>query len=225
MAALHVNYRFVVDFCKRTSPGGRILDYGRGSGEIVRAGLAAGVDISGCETFYAGGHGVESAVQDLLGIRIFKMENGVIPFPSESFDCVVNNQVFEHVEDIDFVLSEIRRVLKRDGVLLSMFPSEDVIREGHCGIPLAHRFARYPRFGYYWLLLGRLLGFGYHKKEMPPQQWAKNFQHWLNHYCTYRSKDKIMLAYQRHWSSGAGDRRGIHSVSPASPVYSVDVAE
>ena len=198
MAALHVNYRFVVDFCKRTSPGGRILDYGCGSGEIVRAGLAAGVDISGCETFYAGGHGVESAVQDLLGIRIFKMENGTIPFPAESFDCVVNNQVFEHVEDLDFVLSEIRRVLKRDGVLLSMFPSEDVVREGHCGIPLAHRFAKYPRFGYYWLLLGRLLGFGYHKKGMPTRQWARNFQHWLNHYCTYRSRHAIMVAFQRH---------------------------
>src|SRR5437763_2938378 len=153
---LHVNYRFVVDFCKRTSPGGKILDYGCGSGEIVRAGLAAGLDIIGCETFYAGGHGAESAVQDLLGTSIFKMENGSIPFASESFDCIVNNQVFEHVEDLDFVLSEIRRVLKSNGVLLSMFPSKDVIREGHCGIPLAHRFAKYPRFGYYWLLLGRL---------------------------------------------------------------------
>jgi SAM-dependent methyltransferase len=126
------------------------------------------------------------------------MENGAIPFPSESFDCIVNNQVFEHVEDLDFVLSEIRRVLKRDGVLLSMFPSKDVVREGHCGVPLAHRFAKYPRFGYYWLLVGRLLGFGYHKKTMSPEDWARNFQHWLNHYCTYRSKDEIVAAFQRH---------------------------
>jgi hypothetical protein len=47
-------------------------------------------------------------------------------------------------------------------------------------------------------LLGRLLGFGYHKKGMPPKEWARNFQYWLNHYCIYRPKGKIMLAYQSH---------------------------
>jgi len=204
MPQIHVNYRFVVDFCLRNSPTGKILDYGCGSGEIVRAGLSAGLNIYGCETFYAGSHGVEAAVSDLLGKRIFKIENGVIPFGDSQFDCIVNNQVFEHVEDMDAVLCEIDRVLKPGGVLLSLFPSEDVIREGHCGIPLAHRFAKHPKIGYLWILSWRSLGFGYHKGNKGKQQWAKDTQHWLNHYCIYRPKKEIMRSFSEHGLSPKG---------------------
>lgn len=204
---IHVNYRFVVDFCRRRTPQGKILDYGCGSGEIVRAGLAANLNIFGCETFYAGSHGVEKAVADLLGTRIFKIEGGVIPFADSEFDCVVHNQVFEHVEDIDAVLSEISRVLRPGGFMLSMFPSKDTIREGHCGVPLAHRFAKYPRFGYLWLLAWRCLGFGHNKNNKPRAQWAKDFQDWLNHFTVYRSKQEITRAYESHGLSICGVER------------------
>ena len=62
---LHVNYRFVVDFCRRNVPAGKILDYGCGAGEIVRAGLEAGLDITGCEAFYEGGEGTREKAADL----------------------------------------------------------------------------------------------------------------------------------------------------------------
>ena len=118
----------------------------------------------------------------------FKIESGVIPFDDSTFDCIVNNQVFEHVEDIDAVLSEVRRVLKPGGILLSLFPSEDVIREGHCGFAIS-RFAAYPRFGYYWLLAARTLGLGYHKKIKSRGQWAKDTQHWLKN-CAISPQEK-----------------------------------
>jgi ubiquinone/menaquinone biosynthesis C-methylase UbiE len=205
---LHVNYRFVVDFCLRNARGGKILDYGCGSGEIVRAVLAENLDVYGCETFYAGSHGVKEHVADLLGTRIFEINEGRIPFPDSTFDCVVNNQVFEHVEDIDAVLSEIRRVLKPGGALLSMFPSIEVLREGHCGVPLAHRFAKYPRLGYYWLLSFRTLGFGYHHKQKSRSKWASDFRQWLTDYCDYRPEQEVMAAFERHGlkASGIEDR-------------------
>src|ERR1019366_9228148 len=60
------------------------------------------------------------------------------------FDLVVNNQVLEHVDDLDGVLREIHRVVKPGGQVLSIFPSRDVFREGHIGIPFAHWFPGPP---------------------------------------------------------------------------------
>ncbi len=46
----------------------------------------------------------------------------------------------EHVDDLNFTLSELARVFKPSGKVLTLFPSAEVIREGHCGIPFAHWF-------------------------------------------------------------------------------------
>lgn len=39
-----------------------------------------------------------------------------LPFENESFDIVFSNQVLMDIENIDFVFSECRRVLKKDGI-------------------------------------------------------------------------------------------------------------
>jgi SAM-dependent methyltransferase len=175
----------------------RSLDYGCGAGEVVRAGLHQGLDIYGCETFYDGGSESKDQIADLLESRIFAMANNRIPFSDESFDCVVSNMVFEHVEDINLALSEIRRVLKPGGAVLVMLPSKEVVREGHCGVPFAHRLSQY-RIGYYWLLVFRLLGFGYHKGTKTAHDWAHDFQIWLNAYCFYRTRRQLLDEFHSH---------------------------
>jgi ubiquinone/menaquinone biosynthesis C-methylase UbiE len=195
-ASLHVNHAFLLDFAKRN--GGTVLDYGCGTGEVVRSGLADNLDIYGCEAFYEGGCGGRRATSDLvLAGRIIEMKDGLIPFPDHSFDCIVNNMVFEHIDDIDLALSELNRVLKPGGHVLSLFPSVDVLREGHCGVPLAHRFCK-SRFGYYWLLFFRTLGFGYFSHGKNRRVWAKDFQRWLKTYCFYRSEQQITAAFTKH---------------------------
>src|SRR5262249_49914167 len=49
------------------------------------------------------------AVEDLLQLS----------FPNNSFDCVIANEVFEHIPDLYRGIQEIYRVLKPGGVLLA----------------------------------------------------------------------------------------------------------
>jgi SAM-dependent methyltransferase len=217
-APLHINHAFMLDFAQQS--GGAILDFGCGAGEVVRAGLAANLDIHGCEVFYGGSHGHIEGCRDLIQAgRVREMNDGLIPFSDASFDCIVNNQVFEHVADLPAALAEIHRVLKPGGNLLSIFPSIEVLREGHCGVPLAHRFAA-RRFGYYWLLAFRLLGFGYFTKGKSRRRWAEEFQLWLNTYCFYRPSRDILDAFSTGFKTIPLEReyisfRGLPLFAPA----------
>src|SRR2546425_6540672 len=137
---LHVNCEFCLHMATRFRPGGRFLDYGCGGGQVVLAGRQRNLDIYGSEVFFGGGPSTGAAAEStgLLGTSILPMDNGRLPFPDEHFDFVFHNQVFEHVPDIDLALKEIFRVLKRTGLMLSIFPPREILWDGHCGIPFIH---------------------------------------------------------------------------------------
>ncbi len=195
---IDVTNRFVLDFALRN--GGRVLDYGCGAGRVVLAGRRNGLEIYGTDVFYGGSTtraDVEAA--GLLGDVVREMEaDGCIPFPDGFFDLVTNNQVMEHVEDLDAVLAEIARVLRPGGVVLSVFPSADVWREGHIGIPFSHWFrpGSRVRFLYTWLL--RACGFGTWKQQAPtPRQWAVDKLEWIDRWTRYRTRRELFASYDR----------------------------
>ena len=76
-----------------------------------------------------------------------------LPFPDDSFDAVVSWQVFEHVQNYDDALREIRRVLRPSGVSLHVFPPTYRPIEPHIYVPLA--IILQSRL---WLLLWTRLG-------------------------------------------------------------------
>jgi SAM-dependent methyltransferase len=199
---MDVTNRFVLDYAKRFAPG-RILDYGCGSGEVVAAGRAAGLDMRGADVFYGGsGARVEAERTGLLGTVIHEIHEGQLDFADCSFDLVTNNQVLEHVEDLDAVLGEIRRVLKPGGTLLSIFPSREVFREGHIGIPFSHWFPKgsRARFLYTWAL--RSTGLGTWKEQAPTRrQWAADKLRWIDTYTHYRPRAEIFRTFDRHFVS------------------------
>lgn len=199
MPRLAPNWAFVLETAKTLAPGGRVLDYGCGGGEVVVAGVDHGLDIYGADVFYGGGHGQREAAAEsgLFGERLFEISGGQTPFADRSFDLVFHNQVFEHVPNLDEVLQEIHRVLKPRGLMLSLFPSRDVLREGHCGVPLAHWFRRGSRLRYYWLLCARKCGLGTFHGDKSPEQWARDFERWLEDWCFYRSRTEIIRSYRR----------------------------
>lgn len=190
---MQVNYQYVLEKCREVAVDGKILDYGCGNGDIVREGREIGLAIVGVEAFYSGSRAREiAATHGLLDVSVFSLSKGLrIPFADETFDLVVSNQVMEHVNDLDFTLSEISRVLKPSGKLLTLFPTTEVIREDHCGIPFVHWFTKDSRLRYPYMRFMRWLGLGYFKKGKSQQQWVLDFMDWLDRYTVYRSYTDI----------------------------------
>lgn len=168
---MHPNHAFLLDYARRARPSGRYLDFGCGGGEIVRADDR----VWGCDDF--------SLNTNPQHPRIREAASGQIPFPDDWFDVVFTNMVFEHVKDLSGVLGEMRRVLKPDGVSVHLFPSLEVWREGHCGIPFAHRLPRACYLGA-WYRLGAGV-----------ERWRKPWvDYWLNYLQTsvsYRREREV----------------------------------
>jgi SAM-dependent methyltransferase len=62
------------------------------------------------------------STQTLLGDNLVQLSDGPLPFKDDSFDSVVSLDYLEHLEDDDFCLVEIQRVLKREGQLVLATP-------------------------------------------------------------------------------------------------------
>lgn len=112
--------RFIPDWCAK---GGRILDMGCGSYpyHLINSGFSEryGVDKSISERDY------ESLRQDNIHIRQFNVEDGErLPFDDQFFDVITMLAVLEHIEppDVIRVLSDVFRLLKKDGVFILTTP-------------------------------------------------------------------------------------------------------
>jgi len=203
---MHVNHEYIIDFCerrKKSSVQGSFaaLDYGCGKGETVIAGRARGLEIFGAEAFYEGSNiRPDIEASGLFGTTIREIKNGRLDFPDDFFDVVVSNQVFEHVTDLDAVLGEILRVLKPGGVTLNLFPSRDVWREGHCGIPFVHWFPKTSRLRRPYMLTLRRLGMGKFKGHKPPEKFVDHMLEWLDQFTFYRKRSDILRSFRRHFS-------------------------
>ena len=200
---MSLNYSYLAQLgrrlCDETVP--RALDYGCGAGQLVEFANTAGMDCIGVETFYEGGSYRDDAIEKgLLNTVIFELNDGHIPQEDNTFDIVFSNQVFEHIEDFSTPLEEINRVLKPGGLFINSFPTRDVWREGHCGIPFAHWFAKETRFPrYHYALAMRTLGFGFNTGSRSRADWTGNILAWLDKWTFYRSNRAVKAAFSPYF--------------------------
>lgn len=97
-----------------------ILDLGCGEGIVAGAVFDRNVDI-----------GLDNELEMVEKAKLSGVYKKVIlgsatkmPIKDKSIDLIFSNSVVEHIEDIDSVLSEIKRVLKKDGVTVLTLPSD-----------------------------------------------------------------------------------------------------
>jgi SAM-dependent methyltransferase len=195
------NYHYCADFAGRAiadrAGEAKVLDFGCGAGQIVKILRDSGIAAFGCDALYGGG--AYPIPAELAGV-VFAMQGNQIPFPALMFDVVINNQVMEHVDDLDAALSEICRVLKPGGVVLSLFPDAGIWREKHCGIPFLHWFPKGSALRIYYAALLRSVGFGQAKDDRSYLKWSRDFCAWLDQWTVYRSYREIAQTYGKYFS-------------------------
>ncbi|GAB4486950.1 MAG: hypothetical protein OHK006_15420 [Thermodesulfovibrionales bacterium] len=92
---------------------GRLLDIGCGIGDVLRLYRdSVGIDAD---------PGCVSVCQE-QGLPCVQASADALPFEDDSFDSVILNNVLEHIGQPEAVFSEIRRVLRRGGVLVIELP-------------------------------------------------------------------------------------------------------
>ncbi|HWX87599.1 MAG TPA: class I SAM-dependent methyltransferase [Solirubrobacteraceae bacterium] len=165
-----------------------VLDFGCGLGQKVRLLRQAGVKCVGAEVFYEGSAWEDAELDELVdaGVIVRIAPDGRLPFDEGSFDVIVSDEVIEHVEDLDRVAAELNRVLRNGGRMYHQFPTVEILREVHIGIPFAHRLPPNAlRFAY--VLILRSAGLGSYKHEVRGRRaWTAAKLAWIDQYCHYR---------------------------------------
>jgi len=93
--------------------GMRVLDIGCGTAPYKPIFTRLGCEYIGCDL---------KSEDDQSEVNVFIAPGEKIPLEDASADMVVSFEVLEHVADVDFYLSECRRLLKQGGVLLLSAP-------------------------------------------------------------------------------------------------------
>ena len=148
---------------------GPVLDLGTGDGHFAqhtyRAPLDVGVDL---------GHDEIAEARD-RGRGVYRTlaqaDAAALPFATGAFSTVVSNCAIEHMVDIDAVVAEIARVLRRGGTFAATLPSErfEELLGGATALRalgLRRAAAAYGRF------FDRI---SYHEHVDPPTVWQQRF--------------------------------------------------
>lgn len=106
---------------KLINKGGRILDVGCGSGELLALFKSRGYEVYGTELL----PGLARLAQERFGLEVWQGDFLTSGYLEDYFDLVIFYHVLEHLPKPDLGLTEAKRVLRKGGFLLLQFPNID----------------------------------------------------------------------------------------------------
>ena len=171
-----------------------ILDFGCGDGGIVSYLRKKGYQAFGCDIQFK-----EMPYTALLKkeglIRLIDLGDYRLPFEDNSFDFIISDQVFEHVQNYDVSISETKRVLKSGGACLHFFPSRYRIIEPHIKVPFATIFPVYS-----WLKLWAMMGVRKSsQKGMNYKRVTDDNYFYMNHRTNYLERRTLRDFFGKHF--------------------------
>jgi 2-polyprenyl-3-methyl-5-hydroxy-6-metoxy-1,4-benzoquinol methylase len=177
---------FIAILGDQLTAGGRVLDFGCGTGEIARATAATGLQVTGCDISEimlrsASSHDPSGAVEWMQLDEQWRK----LPFSSSTFDAIVAASVLEYVEDPSAVLDECTRILRPGGLLVCTVPD--------------------PRHPIRWLELLAATFASTPVASLSRRNWPR-----LEEYMTY-----LQVSRQRHtagWWRTAAERAGLRPI-------------
>jgi SAM-dependent methyltransferase len=138
----------------REPSGTKILDFGCGSGKLVKNLISLGYDVRGCDIrpYWEGGLGSEIGSLSTISMTPYRL-----PFEDDSFDVVVSTSVFEHAQNTEEIFRELHRVLRSNGYSMHLYPGKWYLpSEPHIYVPLVNFL--WPNCPRWWLALWARLG-------------------------------------------------------------------
>ena len=118
------NYEANVRFIEMTGcvrAGTRVLEIGAGTGRLLHALRARGVEAAGVELRQ---DLIDDAQRFFGPLPIQAVSGTTLPFADATFDVAMSFDVFEHIPDSDAHLAEVHRVLRPGGLYLIQTPNK-----------------------------------------------------------------------------------------------------
>lgn len=139
-AAIPEKFRVRVRQIARHRPAGALLDVGCSFGGFLSVAREQGFDTHGVEV-----NPDTAAIAQEAGLCVRTGTLDQARFPDERFDVVHLGDVIEHVPAPEELLAEVRRVLRRDGLLViatpnhaALFPRAGLLLQRALGVPWSH---------------------------------------------------------------------------------------
>jgi len=99
--------------------GAKLLEVGAGRPDVLNGFRLAGIDVYGCDISKVS---EIACKKENIPFKYVDLENGKLPYRSETFDVVYSKSVIEHMLDPLSFVTESFRVLKPGGILLILTP-------------------------------------------------------------------------------------------------------